>query len=163
MVLSSHQSAKEVEETVFHELHGHAGVIKLCGHSITKNLDDLYTLVGEAKALFATAKANDTNMFVYIDSLVAYTRLNDKQRRRYLVEELLGHLAEKGPIVKRRVVEPMSALRQWLRVRGFCAWLSTTTKILRISYPRFVVRPPPTSRSRRPVRSAARRYSAASS
>jgi hypothetical protein len=104
----------------------------LCGHSITKNLDDLYTLVGEAKALFASAKANDTNMFAYIDGLVAHTRLNDKQRRRYLVEELLGHLAEKGPIVKRRVVEPMSALRQWLRVRGFCAWLSTTTKTLRI-------------------------------
>lgn len=111
MVLSSQQSAKDVEEMVIHELHGHAGVVKLYGHSITKNLDDLYTLVGEAKALFATAKAYDINMFAYIDGLVAHTGLSNEQRRRYLVKELLGHLAEKGPMVKRRVVEPMSALR----------------------------------------------------
>ncbi|MEM8514447.1 hypothetical protein RCH14_003792 [Massilia sp. MP_M2] len=50
--------------------------------------------------MFAIAKAKDNNMFAYIDALVVHTRLNDKQRRRYLVEELLDHLAEKSPMVK---------------------------------------------------------------
>ena len=56
MVLSSHMSAKEVKKTVFHELHGHAGLDKLYVNTITRRSTTFWTLSGDGVLLKLAVK-----------------------------------------------------------------------------------------------------------
>lgn len=119
LILAGNKSAKQFEETVFHELHGHAGLDKLYGNGITKALDDVFWAIGGHEALMKLADKHGMAYIDYAKGLAKDDRLDDQERRRYMVEELLGHIAEEGPGLKHRIKALLGALRGWLRSKGF--------------------------------------------
>lgn len=56
LILDAHATPEQLQETVFHELYGHASLQKLFGRHATTSLDTLYRNIGGEDGLLALAK-----------------------------------------------------------------------------------------------------------
>lgn len=101
VVLDAHATKEELQETVFHELYGHAGLQKLFGKHATTMLDQLYRSIGGKDGLLALAKEKGVSLSAYHD-IYNDENTSTEKRRRLMMEELLANIAEKGRLKTRR-------------------------------------------------------------
>lgn len=119
LVLDANKSPEDLQNTVFHELYGHAGLQKLFGKNVTTQLDQLYRNIGGLDGLQAIAEAHGIDLNRYIESVYNNDKMDIDMRRRLMMEELLSHIAEKGPSFKRSVRAVIGSVRSRLRGLGF--------------------------------------------
>lgn len=124
----THTSAQDLEETVFHELHGHIGVRVLFGNAIYSKLNTLYNRLGTKTFDELAAKYNvdagyaATTTTQAMNAQAAAKKSAGGQRelqQSLLMGELLAHMAQKGGSFKRLALEAMGTIRAWLRDHGF--------------------------------------------
>ena len=117
-------SAARLEEVLFHEWHGHAGLYAMFGNDGAKlkaEMAKLYDLIGP-KRLFPLGRRNNINLMPYGHAL-AKAGYNLETRKAIMMEEMLAHLTKeysRGPLAK-RIREVLGQIRAWLREHGFAA------------------------------------------
>lgn len=117
-------SAARLEEVLFHEWHGHAGLYAMFGNDgrrLKTEMAKLYDLVG-AKRLFPLGRRHGINLMPYGHAL-AKAGYNLETRKAIMMEEMLAHLTKeysRGPLAK-RIREVLGQIRAWLRDHGFAA------------------------------------------
>lgn len=112
-------SAEMLEEILFHEWHGHAGLKAMFGRELTAKMVELYNLVTPGR-LYAIGRKYDINLMKYGQAL-AKAGYDLDTRRAIMAEEMLAHLTReysKGTIA-RKVREVIGQIRAWLREHGF--------------------------------------------
>jgi hypothetical protein len=77
----------------------------------------LFSLIVGAEGLFALADKNGVSHDGYAKAY-AKMEMSDRRKRRYMVEELLARIAEKGQPFDRRVKEVVGMIRAGLRKLG---------------------------------------------
>lgn len=122
LVLDQHRSVAELEETIFHEAYGHYGLRKLFGRNLERQLSALYNAIGGKSGL---QKYGDRHGFgekirkMYEDGY-DQAGYSEQIKQMLMMDEMLAHMAQKAkPGVKRKIMEIIGAIRQWLRDKGF--------------------------------------------
>ena len=119
LVRGEHATTESFEETIFHELYGHAGLNKVFGANITTALDQLYRNVGGLKGLEKIAAQYNVDLSRYYGTIYNNDSYSHEMRRRLMMEELLAHIAEQGPSFKQKVKEVVGTVKFRLRKLGF--------------------------------------------
>ncbi|MEJ7804349.1 MAG: hypothetical protein WKG03_00290, partial [Telluria sp.] len=119
VVLDAHKTAQDLEQTILHEVHGHVGLDKLYGNHITSILDSLYKAIGSVEGIFEISDKLGIKMDHYVVDIGNHPKMKPNEKRRYIMEELLAHIAEQGPSLKQRVKELVGLWRSALRKLGF--------------------------------------------
>ena len=115
-------SAKALEEVVFHEWHGHAGLFAMFGNdsrALQKKMNELYGMM-KPGAMLRLSRKHGFNLAHYARALreAGYA---DDLRHATLMEEMLAHLTAEystGPIAV-KIKEILGMVRDWLRKHGF--------------------------------------------
>ena len=123
-------SSKVLEEVLFHELHGHAGLFAMMGRdgdALKREMANLYNMFTPAQ-LLALAKKYRINLASYAKGLRS-AGYDADTKHAILMEEMLAHLTREysrgGIAVKVR--EILGRIREWLRKNGFIE-LATLTE-----------------------------------
>jgi hypothetical protein len=119
VVQNNHRSAEDLEKTIFHELYGHAATHAYFGKAYERELNTLLDKIGGWEGIKAISAKHNIDLSEYLDGLEQDDRLSDSLKRAILTDELLAHIAEKGPSFKQKIKEMWGAVRDWLRRHGF--------------------------------------------
>lgn len=120
IVAGNHSSAIEVERTLFHEFYGHFGLDALWGAAKAQQLRALFAGLGGVGGIRALAARHGIDLGAYERGILDDPTLSEAQKEAALTEELLAHLAERGPPGLRGMVQAIiGAIRAWLRDHGF--------------------------------------------
>jgi hypothetical protein len=117
-------SVQMLEEILFHELHGHAGLYAMFGNDgdkLKQKMLELYSAVPPGEML-KLAKKNNFSLTVYAKAL-REAGYDDDTRHAILMEEMLTHLTRaysRGSVAV-KIKEIIGMVRDWLRRNGFAA------------------------------------------
>lgn len=115
-------SAQRLEQILFHEWYGHAGLYGMFGNDgakLKREMVRLYDLV-TAKRLFPLGREHGINLMAYGHAL-AQAKYDLDTRKAIMMEEMLAFLAQKygRGTIARRVRELIGQIRALLRKSGF--------------------------------------------
>ena len=132
LVADEHSTEAEIEETVFHEVWAHYGLRSMFGAQTTTKLAAVFDAISasgfmglpgkDAFRAFSRRHAFET---AQTEAMLRKgetfdTRFSEAVKKRILVEELIAKVQEKGApdTLKRKALELIGAIREWLRTTG---------------------------------------------
>ena len=117
LVRQNLHDALDLEETLFHEGHGHLALREWLGREAPNTLKKMWFHLGGEKGFQKIAKQNNIDLTKYEE---AFEGLPPEQKIPLLMDELLAHMAETNrPGLARAVKEFIGKIRRFLRSRGF--------------------------------------------
>lgn len=133
LVADEHSTEAEIEETVFHEVWAHYGLRSMFGAQTTTKLAAVFDAISASgfmglpeKDAFRAFSRRHGFETAQTETMLRKgetfdPRFTEAVKKRILVEELIAKVQEKGApdTLKRKALEIIGAIREWLRSVGF--------------------------------------------
>ncbi len=114
---SAVRDVSDIEQAIFHEVHGHYGIRALFGKDTGTAMGRLYLAIGGEKGIRETARRFKVDLSKYEGILKGES---PSKRAEIMADELLAHIAQESkPGAKRWIQEFIGTIRTWLRAHGF--------------------------------------------